>query len=108
MNPVDHVRIYPMLEFAPCNLTSLLFSLTEVVTINISVKLQPYHGTRHRVRKQVLLQLGELGYYVVRRRRRIRLSGVFERETYRGVHSLESVTLCSTIVSLPNTESLCF
>lgn len=70
MNPVDHVRSYSIPRFEPLTLTCRLFSLTEVVTINILVKLQLYHGTRHKVKKLVLSQLGGLACYVVRRRRR--------------------------------------
>lgn len=108
MNPVDHVRFYPMPEFAPCSLTPCVFSLTEVVTINISVKHQPFHGTRHKVKKQVSSQLEELVCYVVRRRRRIRFSGVLiEKHTEECIFSLQSIILSTTMSSLFSTECLC-
>lgn len=77
MNPVDHVRLPCITQHFKMKLISLFYSLTEVVIINILVKLRQFHGMRLKVKKQVLLQLGELVYFVVRRRRRIsRISGV--------------------------------
>jgi len=76
MNPVDHVRFTLNTNLMNTVLTLLLSSLTEVVTINISVKLQRSHGMRHKVKKQVSLQRGGLVYYEERRRPRIRPLGV--------------------------------
>ena len=79
MNPVDHVRLPCIIQHFELKLTSLFHSLTEVVIINILVKLRQFHGMRPKVKKQVLLQLGELVYFVARRRRRIsRISGVLD------------------------------
>ena len=47
-------------------------SLTVVVITNILEKLQRFRGTPLKVKRQVLLQHGELVCYVVLRRRRIR------------------------------------
>ena len=57
MNPVDHVRIPSIIGSAKIMLT-FLSSLTEVVIINILVKPRPSHGTQHKVKRQVSLQLG--------------------------------------------------
>ena len=75
MNPVDHVRLPFIVEIETVMLT-LPFSLTEVVIINILVKPRPSHGMQHKVKKQVLLQRGGLGYYGGRRRQRIKEFGV--------------------------------
>jgi len=100
MNPVDHVRpsLIAMLLYAV--LTLLLSSLTEVVIINTSVKLQQSHDMRHRVKKQVSLQLGGQVCYEERKRRRIRLSGVccIHSDSKDGVPSLKQ--------SLPTTMPL--
>ena len=81
MNPVDHVRFPPIIECATIILT-LLYSLTEVVIINILVKPRPFHGMQHKVKKQVLLQLGGRDYYGARRRQRIRGLSVLKRRYF--------------------------
>ena len=53
-------------------LLTISISHTEVEIINISEKPQQSHGTLHKVKRRVSLLLGELVYYVVRRRQRIR------------------------------------
>lgn len=79
MNPVDHVRLPCTIQRFRLKLTPLSHSLTEVVIINILVKLRQFHDMRLKVKKQVLLQLGELVYFVAHRRRRIsRISGVLD------------------------------
>ncbi len=79
MNPVDHVRLPCVIQHFELKLMPLFHSLTEVVIINILVKLRQFHGMRLKVKKQVLLQLGELVYFVARRKRRIsRISGVLD------------------------------
>ena len=79
MNPVDHVRLIYVLCFFRVTLMPKGYSPTEVVIINISVKLRQSHGMRRKVRKQVLLQPGGLVYFVVRRRQKIReISGILD------------------------------
>ena len=82
MNPVDHVRC-PESTLVNVRLTTFS-SLTVVVIINISVKLQLSRGTQRRVKRRVSSQLGELGCYVVHRRRKIKtLHGASEqRDTF--------------------------
>ena len=72
MNPVDHVSDSSAIESIEITLIVCLPSLTEVEIINILVKLLRFHDMRHKDRKQVSLQLGELVFYGVRKRRRIR------------------------------------
>ena len=92
MNPVDHVRLPCIILHFEMELTPFFYSLTEVVIINILVKLRQSHDMRLKVKKQVLLQLGELVYFVARRRRRIsRISGVL----YSAIQRLVCLTLWS-------------
>lgn len=71
MNPVDHVRLSFTIDSAIPILTRSS-SLTEVVTINISVKLRPSHDMPRKVKRQVSLQLGGQGYCVGLRKPRIK------------------------------------
>ena len=68
MNPVDHVRCSER-NLIRATLT-VLSSLTVVVIISISVKLQLSRGMQRRVKRRVSSQLGELVCYVVHRRQR--------------------------------------
>lgn len=71
MNPVDHVRCLSHLELSGNSLTNLPLSPMVEEIINISEKLQQYHGTLHRVKKQVSLPLVELVCCVVLKRPKI-------------------------------------
>lgn len=71
MNPVDHVRFLSHLELSGDSLTNLPLSPTVEEIINISGKLQQYHGTLRRVKKQVSLPLVELVCCVVLKRPKI-------------------------------------
>ena len=66
MNPVDHVS-EPAVE-AENVLTDDLNSLTVVVTINISARLQPSQDMLRKVKKLVSLLLAAQVCYVVPRR----------------------------------------
>jgi hypothetical protein len=77
MNPVDHphgVR-FKGVEYASVH----LLIKNRVVTINILVRHLPSQDMLHRVKRRVLLLLGELVCYVVHKRPRIRwlVDGVF-------------------------------
>lgn len=71
MNPVDHVSCLSHLELSRDSLTNLSLSPTVEEIINISEKLQQYHGTLRRVKKQVSLPLVELVCCVVLKRPKI-------------------------------------
>ena len=92
MNPVDHVRMYLVMSLSI--LLKRYFSLTVVVIINISEKHLRYQGTQHRVKRLVLLQPGELVYYVVHRRQRIRCG----RNTW--FYAILAPGLCRMIIGL--------
>ena len=72
MNPVDHVSPQQVCVDECKTLIFFAFSLTVVVTISILGRPRQYHGSQHKVKKQVLLQRGELVCYVVLRKRKIR------------------------------------
>ena len=71
MNPVDHVR-FSFTTGSAIPILTLSSSLTEVVTINISVKLRPSHDMPRKVKRQVSLQPGGQGCYVGLKRPRIK------------------------------------
>lgn len=72
MNPVDHVSTSSSSN-PGCGILNFPFpSLTVVVTINILVKLPPYHDSLPKVKKLVSLPPGELVYCAVPRRQRIK------------------------------------
>lgn len=95
MNPVDHVRAPSTIESAHLVLT-LLFSLTEVVTINILVKLQLFHGTPRKVKRQVSLQLGGQGCSEAHRRQKISLLGVLNQRYFEGCVASAKPAFCSS------------
>lgn len=70
MNPVDHVST--LNYYHSCSFADNTNSLTEVVTINISVKPRQYHATPLKDKKLVSLLLGEQVYSAVLKRLRIR------------------------------------
>jgi UDP-2,3-diacylglucosamine pyrophosphatase LpxH len=68
MNPVDHPHgMFSLYYYGP-----LLTNLQVVVTTNILVRRRRSQDTLYQVKKQVLLLHGELVYFVVHKRRRIR------------------------------------
>lgn len=70
MNPVDHVCVHPS-AYPRTGLTcALLYSLTVVATINISARLRPSLGTRHRVKRPVSSRPEEPVSYAVLKRPR--------------------------------------
>ena len=77
MNPVDHVRI-PYTTESAHPILILLSSLTEVVTINILVKLRPSPDMPRKVKRQVSLQLGGQDYSGAPRRQKIETVRRFE------------------------------
>ena len=92
MNPVDHVRISFPFEFTNLILT-YLSSLTEVVTINISVKLQLSHGMPPKVKRQVSLQLGGQGCCGGLRKRKIKRDRLSAPKIPRGLCSFIKTSL---------------
>lgn len=75
MNPVDHVSSSDMHRDKHCILTHfLLYSLTVVVIINISVKPPQSLDMPHKVKRPVSLLPGELVCSVVPKRQRTRFN----------------------------------
>jgi hypothetical protein len=77
MNPVDHPHGVRIIE-VECSREQPL-TMTRVVTINILVRRLQSQDTLRKVKRRVLLLLGELVCFVVLRRSRIRflVDGVF-------------------------------
>ena len=106
MNPVDHVRLPCIIHYFELKLIPPFHSLTEVVIINILVKLRQFHGMRLKVKKQVLLQLGGLVYFGARRRRRIsRISGVLD-STIQRVVCLAQWSNTASVIPM-SSENIC-
>ncbi len=74
MNPVDHVSRSFSGNSLVQALSQSLYSLMVVVIINILVKPLQSQDTQHKDKRPVLLQLGELVFLGVHRKRRIRYS----------------------------------
>jgi hypothetical protein len=72
MNPVDHVRIFQASPLTRSNMLTATSSPTEEEIINISERHPQSLDTLLKVKKPVLLLQGELVYYVVLKRQRIR------------------------------------
>ena len=83
MNPVDHVSV-PSIPRSAKSILTLLSSLTEVVTINILVKLRLFHGMPRKVKRRVSLQLGGQVYLEALKRSKISLVGVQNQRHLKG------------------------
>lgn len=76
MNPVDHP--HGVRALSPTIILTDKLTMYRVVTINILVRPQQSQDTPHKVKRRVLLLLGELVCYVVLRRSRTKWhQGVF-------------------------------